>query len=325
MPADVGEEQLQAVCGAGNCLRSLEARSLLLGRLLLGRSGSRRAGVRSGRADLEADALELVRQLLDLLVVQVELDGERLELGRLQIAALLCALDERARLVSLEQLLQRVLGQLSSILSGAASTGSTVLLTLRGNPSDCQRTLQASAIQDFERRFGAAYSAAAGSASCSCSFAGVVRIGKSNSTLPFVVQDEPGPERFVVPGAETGQDFTRLALLEQLPRELRRERAAGDALPDDEAAAGLLAALPARAAVCARVLADDLARLGAAARAQPELDALRAELLLVERLDLLDDLLREVGDLVDERGAVARPVLDVGELLLPRRPSARAR
>src|SRR5581483_7676831 len=71
-----------------------------------------------GRADLEPDALELARQVLDLLVGQVELEREGLQLGRLEIAALLGTLDESARLVGLEQLVQLVLAQLSSVLSG---------------------------------------------------------------------------------------------------------------------------------------------------------------------------------------------------------------
>jgi hypothetical protein len=117
--ADVGEEQLQAVGGARDRLRRLEPRGLclLLGRLLgVGSGGS--LGLGRGRADLEPDPLELVRQLFDLLVVQIELDGERLQLGRLQVAPFLRALDECARLVGLEQLVQLVLAQVSSVLSG---------------------------------------------------------------------------------------------------------------------------------------------------------------------------------------------------------------
>ena len=51
------------------------------------------------------------RQLLDLLVVQVELDGERLELSGLQIAALLRGLDHGAGLIGLEQFVQLILRQ----------------------------------------------------------------------------------------------------------------------------------------------------------------------------------------------------------------------
>src|SRR5262249_46709285 len=78
-----------------------------------------------------------------------------------------------------------------------------------------------------------------------------------------------------------------------------------------------LAALPARAAVRLRVLTDDLACDRAAARAGTELDPLWPELLLVERRDLVDGLLREVGDPLHERRAVAAAVLDLRELVLP--------
>src|SRR5439155_18120581 len=112
-------------------------------------------------------------------------------------------------------------------------------------------------------------------------------------------------------------DLLRLPFLEQLAGDLGGQRAACDALPDHEAAAGFLAALPARAAVGLRVLLDDLAGLGAAARAQAELDALGAELLLVERGDLLDSGTGELFDVLDELAAVFVAVLDVGEALLP--------
>ena len=55
--------------------------------------------------------LELARDLLGLLVVQLVLERERLELGRLDAAALLRALDQRLDLVGLEQFSQLVLGQ----------------------------------------------------------------------------------------------------------------------------------------------------------------------------------------------------------------------
>src|SRR5205085_6040404 len=131
--------------------------------------------------------------------------------------------------------------------------------------------------------------------------------------LALAIQDETCTKRFAVSGTEAGQNLTRPSLLEQLPRDLGRDRPAGDPLPDHEAAAGLLAALPARAAVGAGVLADRLA----AARARAQLDALGAQLLLVELGDLLHGLAREAGDLLHERGAVALAVLDVDELLLP--------
>src|SRR5204863_2611941 len=61
----------------------------------------------------------------------------------------------------------------------------------------------------------------------------------------------------------------------------------------------------------------DSAGLGAAARAGAELDGLGAQLLLVERGDLLDGLRRQVDDALDELVAVAAAVLDVRETLLP--------
>jgi len=48
-----------------------------------------------GRTDVETDPLELTRELLDVLVVEVQLERERLELGRLDIAALLSTFDQR--------------------------------------------------------------------------------------------------------------------------------------------------------------------------------------------------------------------------------------
>jgi hypothetical protein len=106
--ADVGEEELQAVgraAGSGGRLGGCEL--LLL--LALGIRGCGSSGC--GRHDLDPDLLELGRQLFDLFVVQVELDGECLELRRVEIAALLRALHHHAGLIRLEQLVQLVLGQ----------------------------------------------------------------------------------------------------------------------------------------------------------------------------------------------------------------------
>src|SRR5207248_4954062 len=112
--ADVGEEELQAVGRAargGSSLGSGELRLLLL--FLLSLCGRRR--------DLEPDLLQLRGQLLDILVGEVELNRERLELRRLQIATLLRDLDHRAGLVGLQQFVQLILRQ--GLLSpfGAAS------------------------------------------------------------------------------------------------------------------------------------------------------------------------------------------------------------
>ena len=78
--ADVGQEELQAVAGALDGRPRRSTASALLG----------------GRADLEADRLELVRDLGDLLVAEVELERERLELCRLDVAALFGGLDQGA-------------------------------------------------------------------------------------------------------------------------------------------------------------------------------------------------------------------------------------
>jgi hypothetical protein len=113
VPADVGKEELQAVGGAGD--RDSGRSGLLLrrlgrlGGLLLGRVGGRRS---SGRlADFEAGALQLPRELFALVVVQLELVREGLDLGGIDEAALLRALDDGADLVRLEQFVKLVLRQ----------------------------------------------------------------------------------------------------------------------------------------------------------------------------------------------------------------------
>src|SRR5205085_8763846 len=102
--ADIGEEELERVGGAGDDLRL--RRRLGLG-LLLGRSGSLRL------PDLEPDALEFARQLLDLVLVQVVLERERLEGGLLDEAALLRTLDEYLGLVGIKQFVKLVLCQVA--------------------------------------------------------------------------------------------------------------------------------------------------------------------------------------------------------------------
>jgi hypothetical protein len=139
---DVGEEELQAVGCAGDLCGRLEAGGFLLGGRTLGVGrGSGLRGAR-GSADLEPDPLELGRQLLDLLLVQVELEGECLQLGRLEVATLLRALDEGAGLVGLQQLVQLILGQCLLSPLGPASADPAVVLTLRGKSSPCHRHLQ---------------------------------------------------------------------------------------------------------------------------------------------------------------------------------------
>jgi hypothetical protein len=140
--ADVGEEQLQAVGRARDLGGRLEPGGLLLGGRALGVGRGGGLGSAGGSADLEPDALELGRQLLDLLVGQVELERERLQLGRLEVPTLLRPFDERARLVGLEQLVQLILGQCLLSPLGPASADPAVVLTLRGKSPPCQRHLQ---------------------------------------------------------------------------------------------------------------------------------------------------------------------------------------
>jgi hypothetical protein len=104
MPPHVGQEQLQAVGGACQRLGRV-VRGLLDGRL------PRRPLCRLRRADLEAERLQLACELLDLVLAEVVLEHERLELRRLDEAALLGVVDERPRLLGLEKLLQLLVRQ----------------------------------------------------------------------------------------------------------------------------------------------------------------------------------------------------------------------
>jgi DNA-binding transcriptional ArsR family regulator len=57
-------------------------------------------------ADLQADRLELVGELGHFLVAEVELERERLELSRLDVATLFCALQERASLDRVQDIMR---------------------------------------------------------------------------------------------------------------------------------------------------------------------------------------------------------------------------
>ena len=111
MAADVGEEQLQRIRRARQRLgRPDGGLGLLLlplgvGELLL------RVGVGLRLPHLETDRLELTRDLLGFLVVQLVLEHERLELDRFHPAALLGALDQTLDLIGFEQFGQLVLRQ----------------------------------------------------------------------------------------------------------------------------------------------------------------------------------------------------------------------
>ena len=92
VPADVGQEELKAVGRADDRVGIRLLGLFLLGGLL---------ALSPRLADLEADRLELTRELLDLLLAEVVLDGEGLELYGLDMTALLTLLDEGARLFAL--------------------------------------------------------------------------------------------------------------------------------------------------------------------------------------------------------------------------------
>ena len=62
---------------------------------------------------IEPDPFELPGQLLDLGLVQIVLEGERLELGSLEVPTLLGTLDERLGLVGIKQFVQLILCQVS--------------------------------------------------------------------------------------------------------------------------------------------------------------------------------------------------------------------
>ena len=112
MTADIGEEELETVGGAGDGDGRRGRLVLLLGLFVgvirrLGGDGRSRSGL----ADLEPGALELARQLFDFLLVEVLLGGERLDGSGIDVAPLFGALDDRADLIRLEQFLQLILSQ----------------------------------------------------------------------------------------------------------------------------------------------------------------------------------------------------------------------
>ena len=106
MPADVGQEELQAVAGARRLVGLVDDVLLrcLRGGLLVGRR----------LAHLEPDALELAGELLDVELGELVLERERLELGRLDPAALLAHVEHRAGAFGLEQFGQLILRQVLS-------------------------------------------------------------------------------------------------------------------------------------------------------------------------------------------------------------------
>ena len=112
--ADVGQEELQAVARARRCVGLVDDRlGLCLGGLLLG----------DRLAHLEPDALELASRDPRPRVAEVVLDGERLELGRFDPAALLARLEQRAGAFGLKQFGQLVLSQVRNRCPFVSATG----------------------------------------------------------------------------------------------------------------------------------------------------------------------------------------------------------
>jgi hypothetical protein len=98
-------EELEAVGGARE--------HVLLGRLGLFLLLLLLLSFRGSLAHLEADALELAGQLLDLGLVEVVLDGERFELCGLEVSTLFGTLHKGLGLVGIKQFVKLVLCQLS--------------------------------------------------------------------------------------------------------------------------------------------------------------------------------------------------------------------
>src|SRR5581483_3430676 len=101
-PADVREEELQGVARARGLVGLVDDLLDLLLRLLL---------LERAVPDLEPDPLELPGELLDVDVGEFVLQGEGLELGRLDPAALLARLDHRPGALALEQFCELILRQ----------------------------------------------------------------------------------------------------------------------------------------------------------------------------------------------------------------------
>src|SRR4029079_1645911 len=96
--ANVREKELQAVAGT-------------MMDVLRDRGGRRGLGLRlvDRRPDLEPERLELLGEVSHLLVAEVELEGEGLQLGRLNVAALLGVFDDGAALQGVEKFMHGIL------------------------------------------------------------------------------------------------------------------------------------------------------------------------------------------------------------------------
>ena len=102
--ADVGQEELQAVGRADERVGSVGGDGLLR---LRGSVGLAASGSRISRPVASSSR----RSCLDLVLGELVLERERLELGRLDEAALLRAVEQQAGVLGLEQLVQLALGQ----------------------------------------------------------------------------------------------------------------------------------------------------------------------------------------------------------------------
>src|SRR4029079_8934810 len=121
--ADVGEEELEAVCGTRE--------HMLLGRL--GRLLLLLFGLGRRLTHLEPDPLELAGQFLDLVLVELVLQSESLELGSLEMPTLLGPFDESLGLVGIKQFVKLILCQMS--LSAPTLRSAANLRTVGGIPS----------------------------------------------------------------------------------------------------------------------------------------------------------------------------------------------
>src|SRR5262249_27500493 len=105
-----GRQQLVAARGGGEELQAVRRSPWRPGRGVRGldrRLRPRLLGLDAlRRANLQSKRLQLARELLDLVLVEVVLERKGLQLRRLDEAALLGTLDQRARLLGLEKLVQ---------------------------------------------------------------------------------------------------------------------------------------------------------------------------------------------------------------------------
>ncbi len=105
MPPYVGEEELEAVGGAGDRF-GLDRHLRLRG-----------PSLSLGRAQFESERLQLAAEVLDILFTELVLERERLELDRVHELALLRTVEERSDPIGFQQLLKLRLRHLWVVLS----------------------------------------------------------------------------------------------------------------------------------------------------------------------------------------------------------------